>query len=34
MGRPISEFELRPVPVANSRMEKLESVVNDLLNII
>ena len=30
----LSEFELLPVPIDNARMEKLESVVYELLNII
>ena len=30
----LSEFELQQVPVDNARMEKLESVVYELLNII
>ena len=36
MGYPLreSEFELQPVPIDNARMEKLESVVYELLNII
>ena len=40
MGNPLrnvnslSEFEFQPVPIDNSRMEKLESVVYELLNII
>ena len=38
MGYPLrdslSEFELLPVPIDNARMEKLESVVYELLNII
>ena len=34
MGFPISEFELQPVAVDNARMEKLESIVYELLNII
>ena len=36
MGYPLreSEFELQPVPIDNARMEKLESVVYELFNII
>ena len=38
MGYPLrdslSEFELQPVPIDTARMEKLESVVNELLKII
>ena len=38
MGYPLrdslSEFELQPVPIDNARMEKLESVVYELLSII
>ena len=30
----LSEFELQPVPIDIARMEKLESVVNELFNII
>ena len=30
----LSEFELQPVPLDTARMEKLESVVYELLNII
>ena len=38
MGYPsrdsLSEFNLQPVPIDNARMEKLESVVYELLNIL
>ena len=34
MGHPVSQFELQPVPVDNTRIDKLESTVNEQLNLI